>query len=564
MDEEGSQQSEEFDDRELNESVTSQIEDNLELANQLVVQDHNSMHIERGDDMAEVQKHCDDEKCDMLELPDNDGKEKDICAAKDDVNNLSLQHSELTYSEDEIVGLSNTFPLLESYFNNPSTLLIFTYLSSLELIQLALVSPGFYHASKTPLLWKELLNRDFNLTKTEIATFAEEPNISPLPLLIKPTINPDSAHIAASRSYYIHKWKGLSSRRVVARNRCDNYKKELREDKQKERVECCLDWTLLRLFVPFLLASVFSSMLLVAMWIDGTLATNVFVCLSPFLFFMFYVFVCFAINYYLFKKQSYDGSSSFLGDMWSHTQGAMQFLYVEVFEESNTAVLVSFIAIVLLLAQLLLLGFKLSEADVTSDHTQHILQWELVFLPLWLLFILMLVTPCVGCIKISLFVFLFIFVWIPFFILFICLSFKLKGMENNTKTRNLRLALIFIPFWIIEGGVMLGALLAVVEVVYRLRRDLRAYFSLVMERLGIFALVWGLLLPIMIAQSLVSALDDGQQVISAQDVVAPVLFLLSCFFILAVVLSCSYITEFQKYRHQLMLERAGSVALFEV
>ena len=62
---------------------------------------------------------------------------------------------------------------------------------------------------------------------------------------------------------------------------------------------------------------------------------------------------------------------------------------------------------------------------------------------------------------------------------------------------------------------------------------------------GVFGLVWGLLLPIVIAQSLACALDDGASHISAQDIVAPLLFLLCFFFVLAVVISCAHITAFQ-------------------
>ena len=49
----------------------------------------------------------------------------------------------------------------------------------------------------------------------------------------------------------------------------------------------------------------------------------------------------------------------------------------------------------------------------------------------------------------------------------------------------------------------------------------------------------------MISQSLVSALDDGVGGISSQDIVAPILFLLCLFFILSIIISCTYVTRFQ-------------------
>jgi hypothetical protein len=265
----------------------------------------------------------------------------------------------------------------------------------------------------------------------------------------------------------------------------EGHRREARVDRKRMTIECLLDFSLLRLFIPFLLASLFSSMLLVALWIDGTVSGNICVCLSPFLGFLLYVMICSGINLFLYKNQSYnDDDHSVLGPLWTHVRGPIHFMYIQVFEEHNMSVVVSLVALILLLAQILLLGFKLSEDEVTSDHVKNILQWELVFSPLWLLFLLVLMSPCLGCMSISLFAIIFVFVWIPFFILFVCLSLKLKGMERNTKTRNLRLALILIPFWIMEGGAMLGSLLALSEIVYRLRRDLRAYFSLIVERLG--------------------------------------------------------------------------------
>ena len=62
---------------------------------------------------------------------------------------------------------------------------------------------------------------------------------------------------------------------------------------------------------------------------------------------------------------------------------------------------------------------------------------------------------------------------------------------------------------------------------------------------GVFAAVWGLLAPIVISQGLVCALDDGASGITSQDVVAPLLFLLGFFFIISLIISCSYITNFQ-------------------
>lgn len=462
--------------------------------------DITNVHDERNGVVLNYEQLYVDEKCEEVEVgveeeeeeEENNEEKESTHPFREGVallneSNVSIPQAKRAYTEAELLLLSNTFPLLQSYVNNPLTLIILTYLSALELVQLAPVSHGFSHVSNTPLLWKALLRRDFKLTSAETTALADEVNVKPL-LFHDSSENKEkecTSVISASRDYYEHKWKGMKRRVAVARSQCHSYKLELSEDTKRARVECCLDFTLLRFFIPFLLASIFSSMLLVAMWIDGNLSTNVFVCLSPLLAFLIYMFICSCIHYYLYKKQSDgDEGDSFLGGLWMHSRGVLRFLYVDVFEEDNRAVVVCFAAMVLLLAQILLLGFKLSEEDITSVHSQNILQWELVFLPTWLIFLLVLIAPCLGCINMPVFIASFVILWIPFFILFVCLSLKLKGMENNTKDRNLRLALILIPFWIYEGGVMLGALLSVVEICFRLRRNLCAYFSLVLERLG--------------------------------------------------------------------------------
>ena len=53
-----------------------------------------------------------------------------------------------------------------------------------------------------------------------------------------------------------------------------------------------------------------------------------------------------------------------------------------------------------------------------------------------------------------------ILVWIPFLLILVFLTLKLNSGDHNTGENyaNMRLALIFLPFWIVEGIVMLVAL----------------------------------------------------------------------------------------------------------
>lgn len=510
------------------------------------------------DDSNDMTERSDDSKY-KIERSDVSGQ------GAEEIGNFEERvESVVEYSSEEICRLSKSFPLLETYFNNPATLHVLAHLSAQELTQLAYVSVGFWHASNTPLLWKELLQRDFKLTEVERTRIVEGPNVAdPMPPQHTLT-SPLDARACASRAYYMHKLDGLKKRASWTREKCRGYKEKLKKDSSRARTESCLDFMLTRLFLPFMLASGLSCVLLLAMWIDGDLHISIFVCLSPFLVFLVYTLLCCAFTVCLLRRQTEEGG-------WLQSRGAVHFLYTVMFEENGRTAVVALAALLLLLVQVLVLGLKL------GSHIAAALQWEVVLLPLWLLFLLALTTPFLGCIQIPNFILLFCLLWVPFFVLFICLSLKLKGMENNTKYRNLRLALIFIPFWVLEGCAMLGSLVALAEVVYRLRQDLRAYYSLVLEKAGAeaqgrvaieidrclcnytteanlhcpaatpgaFALVWGLLLPLVISQSLASALDDGAGGISALDIAAPLLFLLTAFFLGAAAFSCSHITEFQ-------------------
>ena len=49
------------------------------------------------------------------------------------------------------------------------------------------------------------------------------------------------------------------------------------------------------------------------------------------------------------------------------------------------------------------------------------------------------------------FALLVIFAWIPLFLFFVCLTVKLTGDDTNSVDGRIRMALIFMPFWIFEG-----------------------------------------------------------------------------------------------------------------
>ena len=88
---------------------------------------------------------------------------------------------------------------------------------------------------------------------------------------------------------------------------------------------------------------------------------------------------------------------------------------------------------------------------------------------MWLLFILYLISPAIGAFSAGPgpFFGLLTLVWVPMVILFVCLTVKLTGIEDHTKEGRMRLALIMMPFWFMEGLFMLGSLAGFINGVYR-------------------------------------------------------------------------------------------------
>jgi hypothetical protein len=60
--------------------------------------------------------------------------------------------------------------------------------------------------------------------------------------------------------------------------------------------------------------------------------------------------------------------------------------------------------------------------------------------------------------------------WVPLFILCVCLVVKLNGIDHKNDDGNIRLALIFMPFWLIEGIIMMGSLVFLAVGINQYRR----------------------------------------------------------------------------------------------
>eukprot|EP01038_Epipyxis_sp_PR26KG_P012895 gene12895-17279_t len=149
----------------------------------------------------------------------------------------------------------------------------------------------------------------------------------------------------------------------------------------------------------------------------------------------------------------------------------------------------------------------------------------------------------------------YVFLWIPLFILFACLTAKLDGQNNHSKSSNIahhiQLTEIFTPFWVIEGFVLINSLIFLGVGINRYRRGLLERID---EHLVVFSLAWGCVVPIVIFQSLLCVRDANQLHlrnsnhnvhISATESVIPILILIGIIAAFATLVSCVYKTSFQ-------------------
>lgn len=155
---------------------------------------------------------------------------------------------------------------------------------------------------------------------------------------------------------------------------------------------------------------------------------------------------------------------SILYGLWVDVQGPLKTLYFETLECRNNLLVGVIIVVVMCLLQIIFVAVKLSPATPSSGPIKK-LDWGVVFLPIWILFT---ISPFLGCLRKPVTIFLgFFCLWFPLLIVIICLTVKLNGEDNHNKYAGLRMAFVFLPFWIIEGFFMLTSLIFLLLGIYR-------------------------------------------------------------------------------------------------
>jgi len=379
-----------------------------------------------------------------------------------------------------------------------------------------------------------------------------------------------------SRALYLEKLRELNHR--IQRLKVEKLAEEDQRQRGKKSIllQSFLDCTQVRILIPLPLLSLVTSIILFGLYADG-LNISIWTCSAPLLFYFLYLGFCIIIHMVVYSRQS-DAQSIWHG-LWTNVRGPLRLVFTDLLGGSYYLTLLAIFAALVCSVQVWLVALKLSSQNhleseqEQQQQQQHVdngvpgsiskfLPWPLVFLPIWCLLALYCLAPLTRCItEPSTFFIGLVTFWIPFFIFFVCLSIKLDGQERHKMVgSNIRLALIFMPFWLIEGAILITSLLFLLFGIYRLRRGLLERLD---EHIGIFLTLWCLIIPFVIFQALLSAKDDGSSIsIKAIQTVVPILIIIGFFMCSLITLAIRVRTPFQSAREEQERAVAGSRILF--
>ena len=299
---------------------------------------------------------------------------------------------------------------------------ILSYLNSTELCTVSSVSKLFRSCSQVSQLWVSLLREDFSLPFSS-PSLSSEFNV----LLLRDA----TSDALSAKENYAKRLKERSWRYTQAKQAAIQAKDERKRFFRIRRIQSFLDITQFKILIPLPILALFLSIRLTCLYIDG-LNVNVWVCAAPLLFYFVYLFLSMAVACCAYQQQS--NAASILGGLWQDMRGPIKAVYMETLRELPRLAAYAVLILVLCTLQVILVALKLyTQQQSSAGDGSFYLAWAIVFVPLWVLFILFCMAPLLGCFGDTLsFLFMGLFLWVPFVILFVCLTIKLTAEEDHT------------------------------------------------------------------------------------------------------------------------------------
>ncbi|RYH28312.1 hypothetical protein EON65_12680 [archaeon] len=346
---------------------------------------------------------------------------------------------------------------------------ILTCLQSHEICMIGSTCKYFQHLCAQPSIWHTLYKRDF----------------LPLDTMVTQTRNTIIA-AADSRAMYLTRYQEYKTRVSRSKEEAKQIERNVRRSVLVGRIERLIDITQVRLCGPLLLASLFLSIILFCQKVDG-LAISYWSCAVPLAVSILYVMGSMCFLRYI-QRQEFNATSVFRS-LWSYVRGPLPSMYKSGLGESCVMLSLCMFLLVCLLVQLGLLVVKLSLYIPRSFRND--LSWSLVFLPVWIFFVLFWVIQCTKYrLEAPVFIGTLIMFWMPFLILFVCLTIKLE-YKNDGKGA-IRLAFMLIPFYVIEGFFMLWSAVALIIAYLRYGVSVRCIYVCIYVCMYVcmYVLVW--------------------------------------------------------------------------
>jgi hypothetical protein len=368
----------------------------------------------------------------------NEGKASYVEIKSKGLDYRALIHSPLMYLGGKI-----------EYFLSLS---LFPYLSARELGRLSMSCLFFSQLIGNSPIWTRLYKLDFRQDYSLSLTLDSSSSVEDIVGKENPIY----------RRMYLSRLGNYTKR--ISRSKEEKAQLEgemLRLDRIKI-IEVFIDTVQVRLFVPLLSSCVFLSIVLYCQRVDGLISIPLYACAIPLAVAILYLLLS-AMMLVCIQDRQYQ-TRSLLAGMWSNLRGPLVTFYTEVLSKSPNGMRGFQATCVVALIQLALVVLKLSWHSHTGGLSgSENYYWAIVFIPLWLAFFGFLTLPCLPGVRVDfgLFLLILVLVWMPCLIYFICLTVKLDH------DLSIRIALFFIPFYILQGSFLFSSLVFLLHGVWR-------------------------------------------------------------------------------------------------
>jgi hypothetical protein len=353
---------------------------------------------------------------------------------------------------------SSSFQLLSGAVDTILTMHILVFLNAEDLALLSATNRYLNYLSRSAMLWDVLYRRDFMLDETDRRDSGTQLILrsygQPIPAVITATTGKTPA--GYSKQNYVQRHNEYHQR--IGRAKEDDQRAQLEAARslRKRAIEQFLDFTQVRLLGPIFIGSIFLTIILYCQRVDG-LDIPYWMCFLPLLIALLYILLS-AILLYCINVNAYS-TTHLLRGLWAEFRGPLVFIYQEILNSHRRLLYGFCVFLVLCLLEVILVATKLSPSTPETLRDTY-LPWAVVFIPIWVCLVLYCALPiAVPELDGGVFVSTVVMFYIPILVFFVCLTVKLTGQEDgHSEHAKMRLALMLIPFWIIEGCMLLGSL----------------------------------------------------------------------------------------------------------